>query len=130
MEKYRSKERDLQIIFVDLKKDYDHIPRDVLSKALEKKGVCITYIRTIQDMHEGITKGITISVRTPKDKTKDFPIRIELYQGSTLSPYLFNLVLDELIKNIQKIILNCMLFVDDIVLIEKSREAVNNKLDL
>lgn len=126
MGKYRSKERDLQIIFVDLKKDYDHIPRDVLSKALEKKGVCITYIRTIQYMHEGIT----ISVRTPKDKTKDFPIRIELYQGSTLSPYLFNLVLDELIKDRQKIILNCMLFVDDIVLIEKSREAVNNKLDL
>lgn len=126
MGKYRSKERDLQIIFVDLKKDYDHIPRDVLSKALEKKGVCITYIRTIQYMHEGIT----ISVRTPKDKTKDFPIRIELYQGSTLSPYLFNLVLDELIKDRQKIILNCMLFVDDIVLIEKSREAVNNKFEL
>ena len=75
-------------------------------------------------------EGVTTSVRIPGGETKDFPIGIGLHQGSTLSPYLFNLVLDVLIKDIQKIIPNCMLFVDDIVLVEESREGINSKLEL
>ena len=44
---------------------------------------------------------ITISVRTPGGVKEDFPISIELYQESTMSPYLFTLVLDVLTKHIQ-----------------------------
>lgn len=35
-----------------------------------------------------------------------------------------------LTKGIQKIIPKCMFFVDDLVLIEKSRKAINSKLEL
>ena len=78
MEKYKSKERNLHMVFVDLEKAYDRVTRDVLWKTLEKKGVRMTYIWAIQDMYEGV---IT-SVRTPIGETKDFPIGIWLHQGS------------------------------------------------
>ena len=101
------------MIFIDLEKAYDCVPREVLWKALEKKGVRVGYIRVIQDMYEGVVT----SVRTPGGETTDFPIRIGLHQGSALSPYLFNIVLDVLTSSIQEEIPKCMLFADDIVLL-------------
>ena len=47
MEKYRSKGRDLHMVFIDLEKAYDRVPRDILWKALEKKGVQVAYIKAI-----------------------------------------------------------------------------------
>ena len=60
----------------------------------------------------------------------DFPIRIGLHQGSALSPYLFALVMDEVTRAIQGDIPWCMLFADDVVLVDESRTWVNQKLEL
>ena len=70
------------------------------------------------------------SVRTPGGETTDFPIRIGLHQGSALSPYLFNIVLDVLTSSIQEEIPKCMLFADDIVLLGDSKRDINQKLEL
>jgi len=58
--------------------------------------VRIVYIGAIQDMYEGAST----SVRTHDGDIIDFPITIGLHQGSTLSPYLFTLVLDVLTEHI------------------------------
>jgi hypothetical protein len=62
--------------------------------------------------------------------TNVFPINIGLHQGSTLSPYLFALVIDEVTRDIQGDIPWCMLSADDVVLVDESREGVNRKLEL
>ena len=46
------------------------------------------------------------------------------------SPYLFALVMDEVTRDIQGDIPWCMLFVDDVVLVDESRAGVNRKLEL
>jgi hypothetical protein len=58
------------------------------------------------------------------------PIKIGLHQGSALSPYLFALVMDEVTRDIQGDIPWCMLFADDVVLVDDSRAGVNTKLEL
>ena len=63
-------------------------------------------------------------------ETSEFPITVGLHQGSALNPYLFVLVMDELTMHIQDDIPLCMLFADDIVLINETKSGVNAKLEV
>ena len=88
--------------------------------------MCVAYIEAIKDMYDRVV----ISIWTTGDETKEFPITIGLHQGSALSPYLFALVMDEITRHIQDEVPWCMLFADDIVLVDETREGVNAKLEL
>ena len=48
---------------------------------------------------------------------------------STLSPYLFARIMDELTAHNQEEVPRCMLLVDDTVLTDASRDGVNAKLE-
>jgi hypothetical protein len=84
------------------------------------------YITFIKDMYDNV---VTI-VRTSDGDTNDFPINIVLHRGSVLSPYLFALVMDEVTRDIRGGIPWCMLFADDVVLVDESRTGVDKKLEL
>ncbi|GJY57521.1 retrovirus-related pol polyprotein LINE-1 [Tanacetum coccineum] len=73
MEKYRERQKDLHLAFLDLEK-------------------------VIQDMYEGAGT----YVRTPTGNSEYFPVDVGLHQGSAISPYLFALILDELSRGIQE----------------------------
>ena len=113
------------MIFIDLEKAYDKLPRNIMWWGLEKYKVPTKYITLIKDMY----KDATTFVRSDGNTT-DFPINIGLHQGSALSPYLFALVMDEVTRDIQSEIPWCMLFADDVVLVDESRAGVNRKLEL
>ena len=53
-----------------------------------------------------------------------------LIQESTLSPYPFALVMDELTRHMQDEVPWCMLFADDIILVVETKIEVNAKLEL
>ena len=82
------------------------------------------YIRAIKDMYEG---GMT-SVRIPGWVTNDFFIGMGLHWGSALSHFPFTLVMDALNRGIQDELPWSMFFADDIVLIDETRQRVNDKL--
>jgi len=67
----------MYLVFIHLKNVYDSVPQEILWKTLEKKGVRIAYIRSIQDMYEGAST----SVRMQDGATDNFPKTIGLHKG-------------------------------------------------
>ena len=88
-----------------------------------------TNIKSQQSMLPSSRTSVT-SVRTNDGNTDYFPIKIGFHQGSVWSPYLFALVMDEVTRDIQGDIPWCMLFADDVVLVDESQTGVNRKLEL
>ena len=113
------------MVFIDLENTYDRILRNVMWCALDKHKVPTKYVTLIKDMYNNAVT----SVRTNDGNTDYFPIKIGLHQRSALSPYFFVLVMDEVTRNIQEDLPWCMLFADDVVLIDDSQEGVNRKLE-
>jgi hypothetical protein len=118
--------KDLHMIFIDLEKAYDKVTRNVMWWALQKHKVSSKYNTLIKDMYDNVVT----SAQTSDGDTNDFIINIGLHQGSALSPYLFSLVMNEVTRDIQGGIPWCMLFADDVVLLDESRTGVDQKLEL
>jgi hypothetical protein len=121
MERFREQKKDLHMVFIDLEKAYDRIPRNVMWWALDKHKVPTKYVTLIKDMYNNAMT----SVQTNDGNTDYFTTKIGLHQGSALSPYLFALVMDEVTRDPW-----CMLFADDVVLVDESQAGVNRKLEL
>lgn len=122
--KYRHAHKSLHLVFVDLEKAYDRVPREVLWWALKEKGVPGKYVRLVNAMYAGART----NVRSEAGVTGEFNVAVGLHQGSALCPLLFLLVMDALTSNIQEEAPWCMLFADDIVLVGEKAAEVQSRL--
>ena len=125
MEKHREKQRGLHIVFIDLEKAYDRVPRQEVWRCMRTKGTPEKYVRLVQDMYEGARTQVKSSVGL----TGSIPVRVGLHQGSALSPYLFDLIMDVVSQGIRDPSPWCMLFADDIMICSTDREIVEAKLE-
>ncbi|GJT08203.1 retrovirus-related pol polyprotein LINE-1 [Tanacetum coccineum] len=71
MEKYRVRQRDLHMAFLDLENAYDNVPRELIWRTLVDKGTPRRYIKVIRDMYNGVKT----RVRTSIENTKSFPVK-------------------------------------------------------
>ncbi|KAK3569915.1 hypothetical protein QTP86_007356 [Hemibagrus guttatus] len=81
----------------DLEKAYDRVPRKELWYCMRKSVVAEKYVRVVQNMYE---RSRTV-VRCAVGQTEEFKVEVGLHQGSTLSPFLFAMVIDQLSEEVQ-----------------------------
>ena len=58
MERFREQKKDLHIVFIDLEKAYDKIPRNVMWWALDKHKVPSKYVTSIKDMYNNVVASV------------------------------------------------------------------------
>ena len=96
MEKYRERKKDLHMVFINLEKAYDNIPRRIVWDSLKDRGISQRYIEAIQGMYDRVSTNI----HTPMGIIESFPIKVRLHQGSTPSPFIFTVIMKEISKSI------------------------------
>ena len=124
MEKYREKEKGLYVAFIDIEKAYDRVPRSEVWRCMREKGVTEKYVRLVQDMYDGAESNVNSCI----GPTEQFTIRVGLHQGSALSPYLFDLIMDVISEGVRGNAPWDMLFADDIVLVCKTKAELRRQL--
>ena len=125
--------------FVDLKKAFPTVQRDLLFAKLGKYGVPARMLRAIMALYED-TRGV---IRTADGYGEDFPIDIGTLEGSVLSPLLFiafiadfpdwcaaKLRLVGKQPGIGNMILRCVFFADDLALLALDPADLTRMLEL
>ena len=125
MEKHWEKQKGLHLVFIDPEKAYDRVPRQEVWRYMREKGVPEKYAQLVQDMYQDIKT----CVRSSIGSTDDFTVKVGLHQGSALSPYLFNLIIDVLTKEVKEEPPWSMMFADNIILCDDKREGVEENLE-
>jgi hypothetical protein len=74
--------------------------------------------------------GACTNVRSCAGVITEFHITVGVHQRSALSPFLFTTIIIELTCAIQETMPWCMLFADDIVLIDEIKFGVNAKVEM
>lgn len=119
-ELYGEKNRRLYHIFVDLEKAFDKVPRQAIAWALRRQKVPESLVGLVMALYvESKTR-----VRVAGVVSELLDIGVGVHQGSTLSPLLFNVVLEEVTREDGRGVPWELLYADDLVLTAESGEEV------
>ena len=80
-------------------------------------------------MHLDMYEGSETVVRCAVGTTESFKVKVGLHQGSALSSFLFAVIMDRLTDEVRREPPWTMLFADDIVICEETREEVERRLE-
>ena len=119
-EKHLAANKPLCMAFVDLKKAFDRVPRDVIWWAMRKLGIDEWLMRLVQSMY----KDVRSRVRVGDGYSKEFGVGVGVHQGSVLSPLLFTIVLEALSSEFRT---GCpweLLYADDLMISAESMEEL------
>ena len=96
IEKKREHNEDTYICFIDYAQAYDSVWRRGAWKILEKYGICEKIIRLMTKLYGSVTA----TVKVEGKESEWFSILTGFRQGCILSPTMFNIVLDYILKRI------------------------------
>ena len=125
--------RKLFVAFIDFKKAYDTVDRDLLLQRLQTLGINGLFLKNITAMYRTTKYAIKLSngTLTPIDSN------LGLKQGCPLSPILFNLYIDDISEifdscdpvDVHDVKINHFLYADDLVIISLSERGLQTALN-
>ena len=135
-EKYLAKGKNVYFAFMDLEKAYDRVDRDAMWNVLSMYGIGGKLLGAVKSLYVGSEA----CVRVGEEVSEWFPVRVGLRQGCVMSPWLFNLFIDGVVREVNASVmgqglglvderdgiweLNQLLFADDAVFVADSEEKL------
>ena len=111
------------LLFVDLEKAFDQVPRDVIRFVLRRTGVPEYLVNGVMSLYEGCKPAVLVD----GELSSSFSVKVGVHQGSALSPLLFVMVMDVLTEDVRDGSLMELLYADDLVFSGKSLNDVMDK---
>ena len=125
----------LYACFVDFQKAFDTVIHTGIKLKLLEMGVGSLFYNIINSMYAVSNSCIKVN----GELTDNFPVMLGVKQGDNLSPNLFKIFINDLTKYLQNtadpVVLNnrslhCLLYADDVILLSKSPEGLQSKIDM
>ena len=125
--------KEVNACFVDLEKAYDRIPRDKLWEVLLQYGIEGQLATSVKSLYEYCEVGVRVNSAT----TKSFRVSVGLRQGCSLSPILFLIYMDRIVKKsescggvkIGECTVRRLLSAHDLVLLDSTQNGLQQALD-
>ena len=137
IEQQRAARAPLYACFVDFRKAYDSVPRDLLWTKLERLGVHGWFLDGIKALYADVP----MVVNTAHGQTASFQSAMGVKQGCPLSPTLFGLYLDDLEEamrakqhlldppSLAGVTLLALLYADDLAMVSTSMAGLQAQLE-
>jgi hypothetical protein len=131
----RARRRPLYCCFVDFKKAFDSVPRELLWQRLREAGIDGPFLSALQSLYACVTARAS----TPSGLTDPFPCDLGVKQGCPLSPLLFGLYIDRVAPLITAadptapalagLAVALLLYADDLTLLSTTPAGLQHQLD-
>src|SRR6201990_1664215 len=132
-EKLREKDKVGYVCFMDLEKAYDRVCRRKLVEVLKEGGVRGRLLNAVKSFYENCRA----RVRVKRELTEWFKMGVGLRQGCAMSPWLFNVLMDGVVRGMDREgkgirlrsgegewEVSVLLFADDALLVAESEEKL------
>ena len=132
---YLNNSSPVYLCFMDLSKAFDRVHHDLLWTCLEKRNINTLFIRILKFWYS-MQK---LTIQWNNVQSKPFAVSNGTRQGSVLSPYLFNVFIDELSYDLRATGIGCFVdnvcfnhifYADDSVLMAPSPDALQKLIDV
>lgn len=133
IEKLYEKNKDLYLCFIDLEKAFDRVPRQRLFEVLSEYGINGGLLEAVKSIYVDSRA----AVRIDGELSESFEVKEGVRQGCCLSPILFIIFMDKIIKQagiqgnveVGDVVFNLLSFADDLVVLmnnpDELQEGVN-----
>jgi Reverse transcriptase (RNA-dependent DNA polymerase) len=119
---------DLYIALLDLKDAFGSIPHTALVAALESAKAGPAFTKMVKEMYTGSSSAIL----SEEGSTEKIPLDNGIKQGDPLSPLLFNIAFDPVVRLAQgegEDVHRALAYADDLTLLSDDREELQSRLD-
>jgi hypothetical protein len=132
----KGKKRTLSLAWLDLANAFPSISHDLITEMMKKLGLPSHFIQTVQDFYTGATTVL----KTGDEISKPVSIKAGVKQGDPLSPFLFNIAFEYILRQVKENFGFCgyelfgksypfLCYADDLVLISESPQSMEAILD-